>query len=85
MNLLEGAHFKRRSDQPSRIASKEFVDCLFCRVPSDSDDEPIARATFTKMQAKHNIRLDKLKAHYIYIYFTGEMFLLLSLKWDMLV
>ena len=64
MNLLEGTHFMRRSDQPSRIASKEFGDCIFCRVPCDSDDEHVARVTFTKMQAKHGIRMDKLKAHY---------------------
>ena len=63
MNLLEGTHFRRRLDQPSRIASKEFVDCLFCRFPSDSDDEPTARATFTKIQAKHGIRMEKLKEH----------------------
>jgi len=65
MKLLEGTHFRRRlDDQPSPIPSKEFVDGLFCRVPNDSDDELVARATFTKMQAKHGIQMDKLKAHY---------------------
>ena len=79
MNLLEGTHFRRMLDQPSRIASKELVYCLFCKVPSDSDDEPVALATFKKMQAKHGIRLDKLKAHYKKKH-KGEIFLLLSLK-----
>ena len=54
----------RRLDQPSPIPSKEFVDCLFCRIPSDSNDEPGPRVTFTKSQAKQGIRRDKLQAHY---------------------
>ena len=64
MNLLEGTHFRRRLDQTSRIARKEFLDCLFCRVPSDSDDDHVGRVTFTQMQAKHGIRMDMLKAQY---------------------
>ena len=52
----------RRLDQPSRSGSKEFVDCLFCRVPSDSDDEHVA--TLTRLQAKQGIRMDHIKAHY---------------------
>jgi len=64
MNLFERTHFRRRLDQPLSISSKELVDCLFCRVPSDSDDEHVARATLARMQAKHSIRMDKLKAYY---------------------
>ena len=63
MNLLEGTHFRRRLDQPSRIASKEFVDCLFCRFPSDSDDEHVARASLTRLQVKQGIRKDQLISH----------------------
>ncbi len=61
MKLLEGTHFMRRLDQPSPIPSKEFVDSLFCKIPSDSDDEPEPRSTLTRMQAKNGIRMDKLK------------------------
>ena len=64
MKLLEGTHLRRRLDQPSPIPSKLFVDCLFIKVPSDSDDEHVLRATFTRMQAKHGIRMDKLKTQY---------------------
>ncbi len=42
MKFVEGTHYSRRLDQPSSVKHKtrEYVDCLVCGVPSDSDDEP---------------------------------------------
>ncbi len=41
MKLIDGMHYIRRLDQtsPHPIRAKELVDCLFCRLPSDSEDE----------------------------------------------
>ena len=60
MKPVEGTHYMRRMDQPSPhpIRAKEFVDCLFCELPSDSDDEE-RHATLTR----DGIRLDKFMSH----------------------
>ena len=65
MKLIEGTHYLRRLDQPSPhpIRAKELVDCLFCRLPSDSEDEGV-RAKIRRKQAKDGIRLDKLMQHF---------------------
>ncbi len=41
LKLIEGTHYIRRMDQPSPhpIRAKELVDCMFYRLPSDSEDE----------------------------------------------
>ena len=41
MKLVEGTHYTRRADQPypHPIRAKEMADCMFCRLPSDSEDE----------------------------------------------
>ncbi len=55
----------RRLNQPSSypIRAKEFVDCLLCELPSDSEDEE-RHATLTRRQARDGIRLDKLMSHF---------------------
>ena len=65
MKLLEGTHYRRRLDEPSRsnFGSKEFVDCSMCGIPRDSNDD-IARRTHSGKQANQGIRLDKLLRHY---------------------
>ena len=65
MKLVEGTHYRRRLDQPSPhlARSKEVVDCMFCRLPSDSEDEG-GRAKIRRKQAKDDIRLDKLLQHF---------------------
>ena len=65
MKRLEGNHYRRRLDQPSRsnFGSKVFVDCLMCGVPSDSDDD-IAKRTKTRKQANQGICLKKLMRHH---------------------
>ncbi len=59
MKLLEGTHFLRRLEQPSRDGprSKERVDCLLC--PSDDDD-----GDNVSKRARMGYRLDKLQKHY---------------------
>jgi hypothetical protein len=42
MKLVEGAHYKRRLDQPSHInygSKYYYVDCLLSGAQSDSDDD----------------------------------------------
>ncbi len=56
MKLVEGTHYKRRLDQlfPHPIRAKEFVDCLFCELPSDSEDGQ-RHATLARKQARDGI------------------------------
>ncbi len=56
MKLVEGTHYRGRLDQPSPhpIVAKEFVDCLLCELPSDSEDEQ-RHATLTRRQASDGI------------------------------
>ena len=65
MKFLEGTHLRRRLEQPSErnFGSKQFVDCLLCGVPSDSDDD-IAMRKLTRKQRNQGIRLDKLMRHF---------------------
>ena len=66
MKLIEGTHYRRRIDQPSPhlARSKEFVECLICRLPSDSEEEE-GRTTLRRKQAKDGIRrrLDQPSSH----------------------
>ncbi len=68
MKLIEGTHYLRRIDQPSPhlARSKEFVDCLICRLPSDSEDEE-RRTTLRHSHVKDDIRrrLDQPSSHAI--------------------
>jgi hypothetical protein len=59
MKLLEGTHFLRGLEQPSRDGprSKERVDCMLC--PSDDDD-----GDNVHKRARMGYRLDKLQKHY---------------------
>jgi len=63
---MKGTHYNRREEQPSsaNFRTREYVDCLLCGVPSDSDDEPPTRNRSSKLQAKKGIRLDTLMRHY---------------------
>jgi hypothetical protein len=65
MKLIEGTHYRRRIGQPSPhlARSKEFVDCLICRLPSDSEEEE-GRTTLRRSHVKDGIRLDKLPQHF---------------------
>ena len=65
MKLVEGTLYSRRLDQPSSVnfRTREYVDYLFCSVPSDSEDEPPIRKKSTN-QARKRIRLDNLLQHY---------------------
>ncbi len=65
MKLVEGTHYRRRLDQPSHnnYGSKDYVDCLLCGAPSDSDDD-IVRRKLTRKQVNQDIRLDRLMIHY---------------------
>jgi len=65
MKLVEGAHYKRRLDQPSShtTRSKDVVDCLMCGVTSDVEDENVRRR-LTNNQVNQGIRLDRLLIHY---------------------
>ncbi len=65
MKLVERTHYIKRMDQPSThpIRAKEFVECMFCRLPSDSEEEG-GRAKRRRKQAQDGIRLDKLMQHY---------------------
>ena len=65
MKPVEGTHYKRRLDQPSPhpIRAKEFVDCLFCELSSDSEDEG-RHATLTRRQARDGIHLDKFMSDF---------------------
>ncbi len=62
MKLVEGTHYLRRMDQPSPQPnpSKQFVDCLFCAAPSDSEDDQAHRRMTRKNTRKGIIRLDML-------------------------
>jgi hypothetical protein len=55
----------RMLDQPSPhlIRAKEFVDCILCELPSDSEDKD-RHATLTRRQAGDGIRLDKFMSHF---------------------
>ena len=67
MKLVEDTHYRRRLEQPSSstYGSKDYVDCLFCGVPSDSEDETtMHRRKLTRKQANQGIRLDRLMIHY---------------------
>ncbi len=70
---MKGAHYKRRLDQPSPhlARSNELVDCLFCRLPSDSEDEG-GRGRVRLRQAKGGIWLDKFLQHFKKIH-KGDM------------
>ena len=59
MKLLEGTHFLRRLEQPSRDGprSKERVDCLLC-LSVDDDGDNVGK------RARLGYRLDKLQKHY---------------------
>ncbi len=63
---MEGTHYLRREDQPSSVSfrTREYVDCLLCGAPSDSDDEPPTRNRSIRIQAQKGIRLDTLMRHY---------------------
>ncbi len=65
MKLIEGTHYLRRLDRPSPhlARSKEFVDCLICRLPSDLENEE-ERTTLRRRHVKDGIRLDKLSQHF---------------------
>ena len=65
MKLVKRTHYSRRLDQvsPHPIRAKEFVDCVVCGVPSDSEDENVRRR-LTKKQVNQSIRLDILLIHY---------------------
>ena len=65
MQIKEGIHYRRRPNQPSPapIKAKELVDCLFCRVPSDSEDDE-GRPTVIRRQWRDGIRLDKFMLHF---------------------
>ncbi len=62
---MEGTHYRRKLDQPSPhpIRAKEFVECLFCELPSDSEDEQ-RHVTLTRRQARDDIRLDNFMSHF---------------------
>ncbi len=65
MKIKEEIHYRRRPDQPSPapIKAKELFDCLFCRVPRDSEDDE-GRPTVTRRQRRDGIRLDKFMLHF---------------------
>jgi hypothetical protein len=65
MKLVEGTHYTRKLDRSSHnnYGSKEYVDCLLCGVPSDSDDD-IVKRKLTIKQVNQGIRLDMLMIHY---------------------
>jgi hypothetical protein len=65
MKLVEGTHYRRRLDQPSPHPhlSKEFVDCLLCAAPSDSEDDQVRRR-MTRKNTRKGIRLDRLTRHF---------------------
>jgi hypothetical protein len=65
MKFIEGTHYLRRIDQPSPHLpkSKEFVDCLICRLPSDSENEEV-RTALRRRHVKVGIRLDKFSQHF---------------------
>ena len=65
MKLVEGIHYTLRLDQPSgsRTKAKQFVNCSFCVVPSDTEDEDRPHASLTLKQVRDGIRLDHLLAH----------------------
>jgi hypothetical protein len=66
MKLVEGINYNRRLNQPSSVTflAREYVDSIFCSVPSDFEDEPPVRNTFCKLQAIKGISLDMLMYHY---------------------
>ncbi len=65
MKLVEGARYLRRIDKlsPHLARSKEIVDCLICRLPSDSENEE-GRMTLRCRHVKDGIRLDKFSQHF---------------------
>jgi hypothetical protein len=65
MKPVEGTHYKRRLDQPTPhpIRAKEFVNCLFCKLLSDYEDEEL-HATLTRRPTRDGIRLDKFMSHF---------------------
>jgi hypothetical protein len=67
MKLVEGTHYRRRLDQPSPHPhpSKEFVGCLLCATPSDSEDDQVRRRMIRKNTRK-GIRLDRVMRHFNY-------------------
>ena len=66
MKLVVRIHYSRRLNQPSSITfrAREYVDCIFCGVPNDSEDVPPVRNTLSKRQAMKGICLDMLMVHY---------------------
>ena len=64
MKSVEETHYTRRLGHPSFVnfRTREYADCLLCRVPSDSEDEP--RIKNTRNQVMKGIRLDNLLIHY---------------------
>jgi len=66
MKLVEGTHYSRRLDQPSTVnfKTREYVDCLLCSAPSDSDDETVINNGRSAKHARQGIRLDALMHHY---------------------
>ena len=65
MKFVEGAHYRRRLDSlsPHPHPSKEFVDCLLCAVPSDSENDQVRRK-MTRKNTRKGIRLDRLMRHF---------------------
>ncbi len=65
MKHVERTHYMRRLDQPSPqpIRAKEFVDCLFCELPIEFEDEE-RHATLPRRQARDDIRLDTFMSHF---------------------
>ncbi len=65
MQIKEGIHYRRMPDQPSPapMKAKELVDCLFCRVPSDSEDDE-GHPTVIRRQWRDGIRLDKFMLYF---------------------
>ena len=56
MKLVEGTRNMRRLDL---YGSNEYVDCLMCGVPSDSEDGTVTKK-MTRKQANQGIHLDRL-------------------------
>jgi len=65
LKLIEGTRYLRRIAQPSPhlTRSNEVVDCLICRLPSDSENEE-GRTTLRRRHVKDDIRQDKFSQHF---------------------